>query len=120
MDTGAFITGSYSNGFLVSGDYQGLIGLPLLGIPVTPGYFNLTGGPSSGFFNSGAGSVSGFVNSGAGLSGYLNTGALGSGVANVGNTISGWLNASALDLATPGFLSGIGNFGTNLAGFFRG
>lgn len=44
VDTGAFITGSYSNGFLVSGDYQGLIGLPLLGIPVTPGYFNLTGG----------------------------------------------------------------------------
>ncbi len=112
MDTGAFITGSYSNGFLVSGDHQGLIGLPLLGIPVDPGYFT-TGGPSSGFFNSGAGKRIGIQEPGAGLSGYPNTGALGSGVANVG-TIQ---LVRTLDLATPGFLSGIGNFGTNLAGF---
>ncbi|WP_044097361.1 hypothetical protein, partial [Mycobacterium tuberculosis] len=90
--------------------------------------------PSSGFFNSGAGSASGFLNvvaGASGISGYLNVGALGSGVTNVGHTVSGFYNASALDLVTPAFASGLmrdgmgtmtlnlalANLGSNNAGF---
>ncbi|AIH62624.1 hypothetical protein IU13_21810, partial [Mycobacterium tuberculosis] len=217
--TGAFISGSYSNGFLWSGNYQGLIGLhaalaipeialtfgvdipihipinidagvvtlqgfsivaaennidftpiiiptinitlptaaitvggpttsigitasagigsitiPIIDIPATSGFGNSTTSPSSGFFNSGAGSASGFLNvvaGASGISGYLNVGALGSGVTNVGHTVSGFYNASALDLVTPAFASGLmrdgmgtmtlnlglANLGSNNAGF---
>jgi hypothetical protein len=126
----------------------GTLGGPGVSIPVTlngtvgpgrisflrldgPGLFNSTGVPSSGLFNSGAGAGSGFFNSGAlsvsglmnealqtGLSGYGNKGS-GSGYANLGAAISGWGNTSSLaDPATPAFVSGLRNVGTQISGIF--
>jgi YVTN family beta-propeller protein len=75
-------------------------------------------------FNSGAG-VSGLWNvavaqliGAAALSGMSNYGSQTSGWANLGSAVAGWWNTSSVDPEVPGWLSGFGMVGSQLAGLF--
>ena len=49
-----------------------------------------------------------------------NVGTLESGWANLGNFMSGIYNTTMLNLATQAFISGFGNFGSQLSGVLNG
>ncbi|WP_163662647.1 hypothetical protein [Mycobacterium shinjukuense] len=49
----------------------------------------------------------------------MNVGTMESGVLNMGNTVSGLFNTSTANMATQAFVSGVGNKGQEIAGFFH-